>query len=256
MTRVLYLGQKPIGERCFELLLDAGGIEVAGAVSNPEASAWWGSAGVRERAEAEGIPFLANTERAEDEIEAMIRDRGAEALVSVQHTWVLPGRLLDAVDGRAFNLHNAPLPEYKGYNAANHAILNDERRFAATVHWMAEEVDAGEAAFVESFPVPDGVTAAELYELAADAGLRAFARLVDALARGEEVPQEPLRGESRFYPREAIDELRLIADPGDPDEVDRKARAFHFPPFEPAYFLVDGEKRHVAPGELVTGPHG
>lgn len=248
MRTILFLGQKPVGEACFDLLLkrrDA--LRVAMAVSNAGTDVWWASAGVREKAEQNAIGFLDNASRREDAILDAVAALKVDTILSVQHPWILSGRILESVGGRAFNLHNARLPDYKGYNACNHAILNGDETFTSTVHWMDPAVDAGPLAFTETFPLARDETAISLYHKAEKAGLRAFARLVDALADGGDIPAIPLAGEGRFYARDSIAPLRRIVNPNDLQEVDRKARAFHFPPFEPAYILDETGKKPVAP---------
>ncbi len=248
MIRILYLGQKPIGEKCFSLLVREE-IALCCAGSNTGNAAWWKSDRVRQEASALGIPFVDNADRHEDRLLEHIENLGIHCIISVQHPWILSKRLLDAVDNFAFNLHCAPLPEYQGYNVCNHAILNGETTFASTIHWMAPAVDAGDAAFVESFPVDATDTAWSLHGKAQAAGLRAFGRLAASLAQGRTPPRTALSGSPRFYSRQSIVPLRRVVHPEDALELDRKARAFWFPPFEPAYIMAGGRKFHVIPAD-------
>lgn len=248
-VRALFLGQKPLGERCFDILREAGpeAVQVCGVVSNAETGVWWGTKRVHEIATAEGIPFVSNDERNTEAILDLVRAERVDTLLSVQHAWILPSSVLQAVDQRALNLHMARLPDYKGYNTFSHAILNGDSTYTSTIHWMVEEVDAGGIAFEETFDIAPEETARSLYEKATEAGLRAFRRLVEHLAEGAPIPSAPRPGPGTFYARESLEGLREIADPGNPDEVQRKARAFWFPPFEPAYINAGGHRYHVLP---------
>ena len=249
MERIVFLGQKPIGERCFRELLDRGKPElrVVGAVSNAATSTWWGSNAIRTAAKDADIPFVDNSSRHEDVIGDLIRREEATAIISVQHPWVVSAQVLAAVRHRAWNVHNARLPEYMGYNAVNHALLNGEDSYTSTVHWMAEEVDTGELAFTETFELTGTETARCLYARAAEAGQEAFSRLLDVLESGADVPREVAEGQPRFYSRDSIDPLRRIENINDGAEIDRKARAFWFPPFEPAFLELDGRRFYVVP---------
>ena len=247
--RILFLGQKPLGEQCFTKLLQHHRLAVCGVCSNIGTSVWWGSELIHLEARRRHLPFVGNQQRHEDILMALIQHYRIDCLISVQHTWILSRELLEAVKGRAFNLHCAPLPGYKGFNACNHAILNAETRFAATLHWMNPQVDVGDAAFLEEVDIATDETAASLYEKMQGAGLRAFVRLLDTLEAGETPPRTPIVGEGRFYSRSSINALRRIQNPNDATEVDRKTRAFWFPPFEPAYIEKEGRKRHLVPGE-------
>ncbi len=130
MVRVLYIGQKWIGEKCFAYLhsKQSDSLQICGAVSNISADVWWKSNGIYTRCLDGGVPFLSNERRNNDQILKMIADFDINTIFSVQHRWILPRTLLESVKYRAFNLHNAKLPDYKGNNICNHAILNRDRR--------------------------------------------------------------------------------------------------------------------------------
>jgi methionyl-tRNA formyltransferase len=151
----------------------------------------------------------------------------------------------------AFNFHNAKLPEYRGYNAVNHAILNRDEKFTCTVHWMTGEVDRGEIALEATFDIAAEETAISLYAKSHVASLRLFERLVSLLDGPGEIPRRPMEGAGRFYSRKSIEPLREIKDFGG-DEAELKARAFFFPPFEPAFLRRGGGKLYVLPACLTA----
>lgn len=247
VRRVLLLAQKPIGEACFALALEAPGIAVVGACSNVSPTVWWGTSGVHDACRARGLPLVDNAERAEDALLDLIARSGAEILISVQHAWILSQRVIDAVGGRAFNLHMARLPQYKGYHPFAHAILNGDAHYAVTIHWMAARVDSGAIAYEAEFPIGPADTAADLYRRAEAESLGLFRHLLADLGEGRMPPARPLAGEHRFYSRHSIAAIARIADPTDPVEVDRKARALYFPPFPPAYLDLGGTRVFVLP---------
>jgi methionyl-tRNA formyltransferase len=239
MPRVLVLAQKPVGEAAWELIRSApaSGVEVVGVVSNAEAGVvWWRSNRVFESRGV--VPFLGNRERAEDELIGLIREQRVDVLLSVQHPWILTARVLESVD-HAINFHNAPLPAYRGFNAVNHALLDSEPSFACTAHWMVPEVDEGEIAFEYVFPIAPEETAFSLYAKAHLAALRIFAEAIERLSDGRPIPRRELTGANRFFPRDSIAGLRTVRG-GDAAELARRARAFYFPPFEPAHLEADG----------------
>ena len=59
--------------------------------------------------------------------------------------------------------------------------------------------------------------------------------------------QKLVGSEGQYYRRNSIEGLKRIEDPCDADEVDRKCRAFYFPPFEPAHFEKGGRRFYVLP---------
>lgn len=246
--RALFLGCKPVGERCFDLLTARPEITVVAAATNVRSkTVWWNSARVADRCAQLRIPVIDNATRAEEELRAAIDASGANILLSIQHPWILPGDLLQAVGHHAFNLHNAPLPDLKGHNSANHAILDGRQEYASTVHWMFEQPDTPVIAFEERFDIAADETALSLHRKAAAAGTQAFSRLLACLISGDEVPRHERSGRGVFHERDSLDEFREIPDSRDAADVSRRARALYFPPFEPAFVTVAGLRFHVIP---------
>jgi len=245
MNRVLFLGQKVIAERCLALLARpeyAETMRVGAVVSAPD----FYEAAAAGRSFDPAPRFIPNAERNEAEILGAVESLGLNLLLSVQHPWVLSEQVLRAVGGRAFNLHNAKLPEYKGHNSISHAILNGDSSYTTTIHWMSPRVDMGDIAYEETFPIRGDDTAWSLYGRSVGAAAKNFQKLLDALAARSDVPRRGITSEGRFYRRAEIQALKEIGSPGDAAEVDRKARAFYFPPFEPAYFVLGGKKFYVS----------
>lgn len=256
MTTVLFLGQKWLGDRCFDRLVHHPEVRACAVVTNPAPTAWWRSNGVQVRAEALGIPTVSCEHRNEQEIEALLDEHRPDAIVSVQHPWIISERFLTAVDGAAFNVHAAKLPEYRGYNAASHVILNGDATHTVTAHWMTAGVDEGDIAFEETIDVRPDETARGLYERSLEAGEVVFDRLLDALAAPpESIPRRRPDGVGRFYPRSSLDDAREIQDHTAQDDVDVRSRALFFPPFEPAYFLRAGRKHYVLPEGFARFAH-
>jgi methionyl-tRNA formyltransferase len=252
VDRILFLGQKWLGEQCFDLLQSDqyDSLRICGVVSNVSTRVWWKSNKIYQHCMTEGIPFMDNNGRNNKAIKAMITNLDINIVISVQHPWILPPDILSLVNFNAFNLHNAKLPEYKGHNACNHAILNGERYYTSTLHWLETKVDTGAIAFEETLDIAPDDTARSLYEKALQSGQTVFRELLDHLLHQKPIPREPMVGDEIFYPRGSIDQFREIKDILDPDQVDKRARALFFPPFEPAYYLLSGRKHYVLYGNF------
>lgn len=247
MHRILFLGQKPFAEAAWRRLESAEGdrLRVAAVVTNVDAGrVWWGTNQIAR--EARGRSVIDNAERNVDELLEIVECHDVNLILSVQHPWILPPRVLERVGYQALNFHNAALPAYKGYNAVNHAILAGDQSFTCTVHWMADEVDAGDVAFECSFPIQRSDTALTVYAKAHHAGLRLFDEVLGCLRDGRVPPRRPCPPGGHFHRRSSIVPLRDVSDDST-DQIELKARAFYFPPFEPAYFRRSGTKVYLVP---------
>ena len=249
MTRLLFLGQKHIGQNCFQWLVanQSEHLQVVGAVSNIDTNNWWRDNAIYRATQESGLPFLDNSRRNSGGLAKMISDLEVNCLVSVNHGWIITDELLKSVNGMAFNMHLAKLPKYKGWNAFSHAILNQDPEFSVSVHWMVAALDSGDMAYEASLPILPDDTAISLYTRAERAGFEQFKLLVVDLAGGRTPPRRPLVGEGRVYGRRALDALREVTDFSDPVEVERRTRALFFPPYEPVFYRSEGRKIYLVP---------
>ena len=253
MHRILFMGQKKIGEKCFDILNNADDdlFKVCAAVSNESKDVWWESNQIFKQTNFDDIPFIDNGKRNNLIVQEMIDEQDINMIICVQHPWIIPSCILEMVDYNAFNIHNAKLPDYKGHNACNHAILNGDKTFTCTLHWIADEVDTGDIVLEESFNIEKHDTATSIYGKATYAGVALFYQLLIDLKYKIPLSKIKIKGEGRFYPRNSIDDLREIENINDPAEVDVKARAFCFPYFEKAYYILDNKKYYIIPEEAL-----
>jgi len=248
IIKILFLGQKIIAEDCFRILLKNNGkrYHITGVCSNIE-KLWWGTNDIYKKSIQYNIPFIPNNKRNEEKILSLIKSNNIDIIISVQHPWILSNDILKSVNYRAFNLHNAKLPSYKGFYTINHAILNGEKTYTSTIHWMIEEVDCGNIAFEETIPISKNETAISLYEKSCKAGLRVFKRLINYISTQRKIPSIKIKGKGHFYKKGDLNRIREIKNPQNSDELNRKARALFFPPFEPAYYKSGTKKIYVLP---------
>jgi methionyl-tRNA formyltransferase len=135
------------------------------------------------------------------------------------------------------NFHPAPLPDLRGLGGYNVAILEGMREWGVSCHFVDEDFDTGDLVEVERFPMdPDSATAFSLDLESQERLFGLFQRVMRMAMAGEELPRTP-QGPGRYVDREEFERLRRVQ-PG--DELDRKLRAFWYPPHPGAVVEVDG----------------
>ena len=135
------------------------------------------------------------------------------------------------------NFHPAPLPDMRGLGGYNVAIAEGLAEWGVSAHFVDEHFDTGDLVAVERFPIdPDAETALSLDIKSQERLYDLFADVIDRALAGEDLPRAP-QGKGRYVTREELEELRRIR-PG--DDVDRKMRAFWYPPWPGATVEVDG----------------
>lgn len=187
-------------------------------------------------------------EKNEDYLKGLISDLSPDFIISVQYPWILSSSVLDMVPGRAFNIHNAKLPEYRGHNALTYEILNDDKTHITSLHLMEKVVDRGRLIRIEEIEIASNETAFSLWERSISSCVTLFRWLVlennyllaDQYAK-------PIQGVGRYYGKHQIKVDKQVHSNSDIHTLCRYARAFYFPPHEPAYLRLGNTKIYLTP---------
>jgi methionyl-tRNA formyltransferase len=143
--------------------------------------------------------------------------------------------------GRAgcLNFHPAPLPDIRGLGGYNIALVEGMREWGVSCHFVDAGFDTGDLVEVERFPIEPAEETAFSLDLQSQERLyELFKRVMRRVLAGEELPRAP-QGEGRYIDREQFEALRRVR-PG--DDLERKLRAFWYPPHPGAVIEVDGRK--------------
>jgi methionyl-tRNA formyltransferase len=143
--------------------------------------------------------------------------------------------------GRAgcLNFHPAPLPDIRGLGGYNIALVEGMREWGVSCHFVDAGFDTGDLVEVERFPIDPAEETAFSLDLQSQERLyELFKRVMRRVLAGEELPRAP-QGEGRYIDREQFEALRRVR-PG--DDLERKLRAFWYPPHPGAVIEVDGRE--------------
>jgi methionyl-tRNA formyltransferase len=147
------------------------------------------------------------------------------------------------------NFHPAPLPDFRGLGGYNVAILEGLGEWGVSCHFVDERFDTGDLVEVERFPIDADAETAFSLDLQSQARLvRLFERVMQRALAGEELPRKP-QGQGRYVTREEFESLRVVR-PG--DDVERKLRAFWYPPHPGAVVEVDGRRLTLVDERLLA----
>jgi methionyl-tRNA formyltransferase len=147
------------------------------------------------------------------------------------------------------NFHPAPLPDIRGVGGYNVAVLEGMSEWGVSCHFVDEDFDTGDIVQVDRFPIdPEKATALSL-DMASQRRLGVlFEDVVARVLDGRQLPRTP-QGEGRYFSREDFEHLRVVR-PG--DDLERKLRAFWYPPWPGAVMEVDGRQVTLVDERLLT----
>ncbi len=202
MKKVIFLGAKDIGVACLkELFLRQVELnyKIIAVLTSPRGE------GIRNFCKKHDLAIF---EHLDD-----ILEKACDILFSVQYHQILSPRHIKIAKEIAFNLHLAPLPEYRGCNQFSFALLNDDKEFGVTIHRLEKGIDSGAIVFEKRFDIPSDCFVDELVKIASQYGFELFSSSLPALINGnyELIPQSSRISHRReFHLRREIDSLKCI----------------------------------------------
>ena len=106
-------------------------------------------------AEKNNIDFLTHPRVNSDEFFKIIGDYDCDIFISMAFDQIFKKRIIELPKFKTINCHAGKLPFYRGRNVLNWALINDEKEFGITVHYMDETIDTGDILNQKVFPITD-----------------------------------------------------------------------------------------------------
>ncbi len=179
-SRVILLGKGDLAVRVAEWFRTREGFDLAGVVPVVPEPAWCGS--LISWCRAHGVPFVDSGHFADIPCVDAANWR-VDLILSVFYNRILPSWLLRKTR-RALNLHNAPLPKYRGVSPINWALKNGERQHGVTIHEITPSVDAGPIVSQVLFDIdPERDEVIDVYQRAIAHGYTLFEQTMPFLER-------------------------------------------------------------------------
>ncbi|KAF7665146.1 hypothetical protein LDENG_00154100 [Lucifuga dentata] len=117
-------------------------------------------------------------------IDHVLEEFGVELVCLAGFMRILTGTFVKKWNGKLLNIHPSLLPSFKGVNAQKQALQAGVRLSGCTVHFVAEEVDAGAIIVQEAVPVLGSDTEEILSARIREAEHRAFPTALELVASG------------------------------------------------------------------------
>lgn len=229
--KILFMGRKAEAAAALSWTLEQGH-EVVGVLTDSHLP----GSQTAEAARRRGLPLFTYEEACEAIEDGRL---SFDFAVSFVYWRILKEPLLSHPPLGIINFHPAPLPEYKGTAGYNLAILEGLDEWAVSAHYIDAGIDTGGIVDVFRFSIdPEEETARTLERQSMGFLLRLYKKTVRRVTEAKgALPTMPNEG-GRYVARKEMEAMKAIQ-PG--DDVDRKIRAFWFPPYRGAYVEVDGK---------------
>ncbi|MBZ3889385.1 Trifunctional purine biosynthetic protein adenosine-3 [Sciurus carolinensis] len=144
-----------------------------------------------DKAERAGIPtrvinhkLYKNRVEFDSAIDQVLEEFSTDIVCLAGFMRILSGPFVRKWDGKMLNIHPSLLPSFKGSNAHEQALEAGVTITGCTVHFVAEDVDAGQIILQEAVPVKRGDTVATLSERVKSAEHKIFPAALQLVASG------------------------------------------------------------------------
>jgi len=110
---------------------------------------------LKEFAEQYHLGYLKNKNINSDEFLETVSKYDCDLFVSMSFNQIFKKRIMHLPKMKTINCHAGKLPFYRGRNILNWALINDEKEFGITVHYMDEGIDTGDIILQRTYPITD-----------------------------------------------------------------------------------------------------
>lgn len=110
---------------------------------------------LKELAKKNNIDYLQAVNINSDEFLKTTKKYNCDIFVSMSFNQIFRKEIINITKLGIINCHAGKLPFYRGRNVLNWVLINDEKEFGITVHFVDEGIDTGDIIAQESFPITD-----------------------------------------------------------------------------------------------------
>ena len=113
-----------------------------------------------------GIDFFTHPRINSDDFYDQVSGYECDLFVSMSFNQIFKSKLINLPPLKIINCHAGKLPFYRGRNVLNWVLINDEREFGITVHYVDEGIDTGDIILQRCYPISDADDYATVLERA------------------------------------------------------------------------------------------
>lgn len=191
---VIFLGKGELAIRIADWFLQSDKYKLVAVVPVMPEPTWAPS--LAEWAKKQGVPVTVSGHY-KDLPNVMTPDWTIDLAMSVFYDKIIKAWFIDKCQ-RIINLHNGPLPKYRGVSPINWALKNDEREHGITIHEITPGIDDGPIYGQTKYSIyPQFDEVIDVYKRSVEYGWTLFQQTIPLIDRIE--PRMQDQSESTYY---------------------------------------------------------
>ena len=162
MFKVGLFADGPWSHLAFSKLLSRGDLEVSFVCGRYKTA----DVILKELCKKHNIVYLTSKNINSKEFIDKIRKFNCELFVSMSFNQIFKDDMINMPKFNIINCHAGKLPFYRGRNILNWVLINDEKEFGITVHYVDESFDTGDIILQKTYKITDNDNYGTLLEIA------------------------------------------------------------------------------------------
>ena len=129
-----------------------------------------------------------------------IQSTGVDIIISGEYPKKIPRTIFDHPPLKAINIHKSLLPKYRSAHPLNWAIVNNEKSAGITIHYISNEIDAGDIITQKRIPIclKDSIT--DIRDRLEKEGSIMIERVLSELGEENVKPLKQNHSDATYYP--------------------------------------------------------
>lgn len=160
--RIGYFADGPWSHKAFEMLIKDETIEILFIVPRSDTN----DNTLKNLALRYKVDYLTPVRINSNEFIETAKSYNIDLFVSMSFNQIFKSLILNVPKLGVINCHAGKLPFYRGRNVLNWALINDEKEFGITVHYVDEGIDTGDIIKQQCYPISDDDDYYSLLEIA------------------------------------------------------------------------------------------
>ena len=108
---------------------------------------------LRAKSAEQGLDFISHPNINSDDFLNKMMEYECDLFVSMSFNQIFRNTLINIPPLKTINCHAGKLPFYRGRNILNWALINDEKEFGITVHYIDDGIDSGDIILQTCYPI-------------------------------------------------------------------------------------------------------
>jgi methionyl-tRNA formyltransferase len=162
--KIGYFADGPWSHKAFEKVISDSSIEVLFIVPRSDSS----DDTLKNYADKFKIDYLYPVRINSEEFINKAKTYDCDLFVSMSFNQIFKSDIINVPKLKTINCHAGKLPFYRGRNILNWVLINDEKEFGITAHYIDEGIDTGDIILQKVLPITDNDNYNRLLEIAYD----------------------------------------------------------------------------------------